>query len=813
MQLKNKALTITLGSWASLVTLIFLASHFFLKTEFYHLEQQFTRRGITRVTQYLQTEKDRLQNMAESWAHWDTSYQFVQQPSANFATTHLTTAVLKRYGVQAIFISDTSKQIIFQSTHNISPYYIEKLKSNLNSWASNRSFTGYSLINDHLYIISHATVLKSNKQGPVRGHLFIIKQIDNSFINQIRRISLSPTHIHSLETTAQSSKWHNIIQELSHKNENYIEQKSNQKITAYRLLKNMQHQAIALVAVTMPNDISQQGHKVIHYYLLAIVLLGLIFGVLVTWIIKHQIVERILSLSHQVIHIAMQRSYNQRIKIQGNDELQDMTENINGMLATIEKAQEQKVLERTQTLRDLNYQLQQEINIRKATERQLVDSEQQLRHLAHHDSLTDLPNRALFDEVLNKAIKKAARQQDELAILFIDLDRFKPINDAFGHYLGDEVLKVVGTRFQNTVRTTDTIARQGGDEFIILLESFNKDKDIYRVAEKLLQSLKQPMEIQQHEFIIGASVGVSIYPKDGTTMEELTRKADMAMYQAKCSGGSRIHFYTEQMNIAAHERMMLEETLRHAIDHHEFINYYQPKLSLKTGAIIGVESLLRHKKIDNSIVAAGQYIKLAEETGLISQISQHVLSQACADTLKWQQQGFSNITMAINISAIEFRNNDFVPQLLKTIHHYGLDINKIQLELTESALIYDINGAIEKLTELHEAGFNIIVDDFETGYSSLSYLKEFPVDGLKIDKSFVDGIPNDRWSIAIIKAIITLAHNLDLMVIAEGVENPDQLTFLSDQGCDAIQGFLVSQALSPETMLDFLIQHQQQAQQ
>ena len=837
MQLKNKALAITLTSWFSLLSIILILSHIYLKTEFYHLEQQFTRRGITRVHQFLESNGHNLQSIAESWAHWDTSYQMAKAPQtapltpsltrikgekANadkitarpkdpavvFGDQHLTTTVLQRYGFQGVLMFDNHEHVFFEKTDKLSPHYIQFLKENIPNWLKDHSMSGFIKINDQLFMLAQAQILNSNKQGPPLGHLVVIKRLTTNFIKQLNSITLSPTQINLLSQNHSTSNRYKIVQKLNQTSDNYFEQTDNQDVAAYSLIQDIYHQPIALAKVIMPQDISQQGYRAIYYYSLAIVLLGLLMGLLVTWIIKHHIVGRILKLSQQVIHIGIQRSYDQRVQIEGSDELNEVADNINEMLSTVEAAQEQRVQERTQSLRDLNHQLRQEINIRKKTEQQLVDSEEKLRHLAHHDSLTDLPNRALFDEVLNKAILNAERHQEELAILFVDLDRFKYINDAFGHYLGDEVLKIVGTRFKTALRTTDTIARQGGDEFIILLESFTKKEDIFRVAEKLQHSLQQPMNIQHREFVINASIGVSIYPDDGKTMEELTRKADMAMYRAKCAGGNGIHFYTEQMNVEAHERMMLEETLRHALVNHEFINYYQPKLCLRTGQIIGVEALLRHRKTDNSIVPAGSFIRLAEETGLINQISTYVLNQACKDTQIWHQQGFKDLTTAINVSAVEFRNNDFVPQLLQTVNKYGIDHSKIQVELTESALIYDIHGAREKLAELHNAGLKIIVDDFETGYSSLNYLKEFPVDGLKIDKSFVDGIPHDRWDVAIIKAIITLAHNLDLAITAEGVANQQQLSFLNVLGCDAIQGFFISEAIAAENIYEFLRQHQ-----
>ena len=769
MQLKNKVLSFTLAAWFGLFSIIFIASEVYLKTEFYHLEQQFTRRGITRIQTFFQDLQQNLQNITESWAHWDISYQFAQQPSTQFKQQHLNTRVLERYKLNYAFIFNRNKQLIFQNSYNGQPFHSNRIKNTLSNELHDHTRSGFIQIDQTLYLICQTPILSSQKTGPLQGYLVIVRKVNDLMLQQLNDVTLSPTQLHVLDDQASTPQWTQISTEINQKNDNYLERNKNNHVFAYTNLMDWHNQAIALAEISIPTTITQQGYKVIYYYLIMIALLGLCLGLVVAWLIKHQVIARILSLSQQVIQIGMKRNYKERIKVDGYDELKQTATCINDMLQTIEVAQEQRVQERTQSLRELNRQLRQEISIRKQTESQLLESKEKLRHLAHHDDLTDLPNRALFDEVLGNAITKAERHSEELAILFVDLDRFKHINDAFGHHLGDEVLKIVATRFQSTLRVSDTIARQGGDEFIILLESFAKHEDIYRVAEKFLQCLRQPMEIHNREFVISASIGVSIYPSDGHSIEELTRKADMAMYQAKYSGGSNIHFYTEQMNVEAHERVMLEATLRQAINNDEFIAYYQPKVSLKTGKVIGTEALLRHKEYENSVVPAAQFIKLAEETGLIDVISHKVLSQACLDTNAWAQAGFHDLITSVNVSAIEFRNNDFVPNFLKIIQKHQIDPQKIEVELTESALIYDIKGAINKLTELNKAGFKIIVDDFETGYSSLNYLKEFPVDGLKIDKSFVTGLPHNRWDIAIVKAILTLAHNLDLMVVAEGV--------------------------------------------
>lgn len=414
--------------------------------------------------------------------------------------------------------------------------------------------------------------------------------------------------------------------------------------------------------------------------------------------------------------------------------------------------------------------------------------------------MTALPNRVFFNEILNKAIGHAKRHSKVLAVLFIDLDRFKNINDALGHTTGDIVLKEMGNRFAGVLRAGDILARLGGDEYIILLNDIGHPKFAGPVAEKILNACGQPVKIDMHEFYITASIGICIFPNDGQSLEDLQRNADMAMYKSKRSGGGIYQYYTQEMNVAAHEHIQLEAALRKAIQNQEFILHYQPQLNLRDGTITRVEALIRWEHPELGIVSPAKFIPLAEETGLILPIGEWALREACRTCKKWQDEGYDPITVAVNISPKQFRHQDLAQVVSDVLKETGLEAKYLEIEITETAMMDNVENAINRLNAINNMGVRISIDDFGTGYTSISYLKQFPVSILKIDQHFIKGIPNNQNDVAITSAVIALGHNLGLEIVAEGVETAEQMQYLSDHHCDLIQGYFLSRPL-PESKI------------
>ncbi|NPU91672.1 MAG: EAL domain-containing protein [Gammaproteobacteria bacterium] len=416
-------------------------------------------------------------------------------------------------------------------------------------------------------------------------------------------------------------------------------------------------------------------------------------------------------------------------------------------------------------------------------------TKKKLDHLAYHDVLTELPNRTLLQDRLNQAIEVAHRQGSRLALMFLDLDRFKHINDSLGHAVGDQLLQAVARRLMACVRHSDTVSRLGGDEFVLLLFTIACLEDAAVTAEKVLESLTRPYLIDRRDLHISASIGISIYPDDGQDAETLIKNADIAMYCAKENGRNNYKLFEQGMNALAVQRQSIEANLHRALERQEFVLHYQPKINLHSGAIVGVEALIRWNHPQRGLVLPAQFISIAEECGLILPIGRWVLREACRQAQAWQQAGLPPITVAVNTSALEFGAKDFFENVRATLDETQLAPCYLELELTESVLMRDAESTNALLQALADLGVKLAVDDFGTGYSSLSYLRQFPVDTLKIDQSFVSQMSGNVDDATIVTAVISLGKNLQKQVIAEGVETAEQCAFLLAQQCDEGQGY------------------------
>jgi len=425
-------------------------------------------------------------------------------------------------------------------------------------------------------------------------------------------------------------------------------------------------------------------------------------------------------------------------------------------------------------------------------------SEERIHHLAHYDVVTGLKNRAAFHDQLAKSISHADRQGHKLALLYLDLDNFKLINDASGHPVGDMLLKHIANRIKLMIREEDTIARLGGDEFVILLVGINTIQDAAMVAEKVLLEMAKPVLLEHTEVVVTGSVGVSTFPMDARDADILLKNADVAMYRAKEKGRNNFQFYTAEMNAQAEERLQLESDMRKALERNEFVLHYQPQANLETGRIIGCEALVRWQHPERGLIPPNIFIPVAEESGLIRQLGEWVLYTACMQQKKWHQSDLYSIRMAVNISGRQFISQQLIFEIQKIITDTGIDPNKLELELTESTIMENVEENITVLQKLHDMGVQLSVDDFGTGYSSMAYLKRFPIDQLKIDQSFVRDIVTDADDAAIVNATTALGHNLHMHVIAEGVETLEQLQFLKNNGCDEIQGYYFSRPVTAD---------------
>lgn len=434
----------------------------------------------------------------------------------------------------------------------------------------------------------------------------------------------------------------------------------------------------------------------------------------------------------------------------------------------------------------------------------IKQSEEQLHHLAHHDPLTDLPNRLLLDARLKHALQHAHREGSHIAVLFLDLDHFKKINDTLGHRVGDLLLQVAAKRLLVSVREQDTVARLGGDEMAIVLENLDKAANAATIAQSILDNLSKPFELEGQKVMVSGSIGISIYPQDGQDVTALLKNADAAMYMSKSEGRNGYQFYSKELTEKALQSLALETQLHRALESDEFVLYYQPQVSLQSGRVVGMEALVRWQHPEMGLIPPERFIPLAEESGLIEPIGLWVLRTACAQGKVWQQESAAPLRVAVNISGRQFRRTGLVQEIRDILEETGLDPSYLEVELTESDTMGQAEQTVATLDALQKLGVTIAIDDFGTGYSSLSYLKRFPVDRLKIDRSFVRDIPNDKNDVELVKTIIALGRSLDLSVVAEGVETEEQRRFLISIGCDEMQGFLYSPPKPAEELAGFL---------
>lgn len=436
-------------------------------------------------------------------------------------------------------------------------------------------------------------------------------------------------------------------------------------------------------------------------------------------------------------------------------------------------------------------------------------TQEKLNHLAYHDALTDLPNQVLFKDRLKQAIAMSRRNDQMQAVLLLNLDRFKTINDSLGYTAGDRLLQSVAQRLTSCVRESDTVARFGGDEFAILLTHIPRAQDAANAARAIKETLDQAFLFDEQEVFVASSIGIVIYPHDGRDTAGLLKNAGAALDRAKNHGGNNYQFYTAGGTTRALKQLVLESNLRGGLERNEFVVQYQPQVDTRSFQLVGMEALVRWQHPSLGLLYPQEFVALAEDSGLIIQLGDWILRTACAQSMLWQDAGLAPMRLSVNFSARQFQQPTFISSVAEILKETNLDPRWLELELTESSVMKDPEQAIEKLHELKMMGIRVAIDDFGTGYSSLNYLKRFPIDTLKIDKSFVSDLCKDPHDTAIVRAIITLGHALDLTVVAEGVETQEQLQYLSSLDCDVVQGYLFSKSLTVSAFEELLVEHRQ----
>lgn len=559
------------------------------------------------------------------------------------------------------------------------------------------------------------------------------------------------------------------------------------------------NKAIIVSGLTCVLFIACISFVAIRHPLFNIAALTILFSILTLWLLRKMIIKPVEQLNQNVKKLTTDNTLTQPIDVKGNDELAEIAAHINQLMDYFKISNElfeKRLTLQSQELKNKNAELQQEISKRILTERKIISNRECLTQIAKYDHLTSLPNRVFFNELLNKSINHAKRYNKLLAILLIDIDSFKKVKNLLGDTNSDLVLKEIGKRFLNVLRKEDIIAKLEGDEFIVLLNDIGKTKFAGTVAAKILNICSQLFKIDTYDFSLTASIGICIFPNDGESLEDLLENADHALFKAKQRGGTTYQFHTQEMDVEAREYLQLESALRKAIHNNELALYYQPKFGLKKGNIIGVEALMRWEHPALGIISPAKFIPLSEDSGFILQLGEWALREACQTVKHWHDEGYQHMTVALKLSPKQFYHPDICKVLTRVIKSTSLNPKYLELEITEQTVMDKLDAAFNIFNQIKATGVQISIDHFGVGFTSIRYLKLFPLSAIKIDQSFIKGIPNNPNDIAITTAFISLAHHLGLEVVAEGIETAEQVQFLASENCDIVQGYFLSHPLS-----------------
>ena len=644
-----------------------------------------------------------------------------------------------------------------------------------------------------MILLSICPILTSAGEGPINGYIVLGANFTEKKIADIGEELSSEIKLTFLKDFEYDRKFFDLKDDKIQ-----IDAVSDQKIIGRAFLDDIDGKHLLLLSIEKNRDINNIGEAGIKATLWLLLGLFFLFAIIITVILDRGILLRFQELSNDIRKIGEGKDLSVRLKRQNiDDELTDVSNEINGMLGALERSQ--LFLSKSESaLKKSIEKLQDEVLEHQKTQ-------EQIKYIAYHDTLTGLPNRNLLNELLVHSITLAERNNKCMAVLFLDIDGFKMINDSKGHGMGDQILQEVAERLLKTLRKSDVIARHGGDEFIVIIEELDNCSGVELIANKIINCFQEPFHLENQDYFLTTSVGVAVYPADGQTPDMLIKNADIAMYKAKENGKNQYLFCTPVMKDVANETMELSTNLYRAIEKNELELYYQPQLSCHNNQIMGVEALIRWRHPVMGLISPAKFIPIAEKTGLILPIGEWVLRTACQQNKKWQEQGLPKIRMGVNLSLRQFHNNDLLNLVEAVLKETKLAPQYLELEITETIAMKEKSYIINTLNAFRQIGVSIAIDDFGTEYSSLSYLKHLPVDRLKVAMQFIRGIGIDHKDEALAKGIIVLAKSIGMNVIAEGVETKEQLEFLKNHNCDEIQGYYFFKPLAEAEMTKLLI--------
>ena len=784
--------------------MVYLILHTVMHDQINILEDKYIIENVERTKKEIFKEIEVLDTIVMDWAVWDNSYQFMIDKNPDYIKANLSEDTLNNLKVNIMLFIDNKGNLVHGEGYDLQKKesvpideallkYIKDHSLLQNNDVKYRKSGIITLNGKDLILLSICPILTSAGEGPINGYIVLGANFTEKKIADIGEELSSEIKLTFLKDFEYDRKFFDLKDDKIQ-----IDAVSDQKIIGRAFLDDIDGKHLLLLSIEKNRDINNIGEAGIKATLWLLLGLFFLFAIIITVILDRGILLRFQELSNDIRKIGEGKDLSVRLKRQNiDDELTDVSNEINGMLGALERSQ--LFLSKSESaLKKAIEKLQDEVLEHEKTQ-------EQIKYIAYHDTLTGLPNRNLLNELLVHSITLAERNNKCMAVLFLDIDGFKMINDSKGHGMGDQILQEVAERLLKTLRKSDVIARHGGDEFIVIIEELDNCSGVELIANKIINCFQEPFHLENQDYFLTTSVGVAVYPADGQTPDMLIKNADIAMYKAKENGKNQYLFCTPVMKDVANETMELSTNLYRAIEKNELELYYQPQLSCHNNQIMGVEALIRWRHPVMGLISPAKFIPIAEKTGLILPIGEWVLRTACQQNKKWQEQGLPKIRMGVNLSLRQFHNNDLLNLVESVLKETKLAPQYLELEITETIAMKEKSYIINTLNAFRQIGVSIAIDDFGTEYSSLSYLKHLPVDRLKVAMQFIRGIGIDHKDEALAKGIIVLAKSIGMNVIAEGVETKEQLEFLKNHNCDEIQGYYFFKPLAEAEMTKLLI--------
>lgn len=784
--------------------MVYLILHTVMQDKINILEDKYIIENVERTKKEIFKEIEVLDTIVMDWAVWDNSYQFMIDKNPEYIKANLSEDTLNNLKINIMLFIDNKGNLVHGEGYDLQKKesvpideallkYIKDHSLLQNNDVKYRKSGIVTLNGKDLILLSICPILTSAGEGPINGYIVLGANFTEKKIADIGEELSSEIKLTFLKDFEYDRKFFDLKDDKIQ-----IDAVSDQKIIGRAFLDDIDGKHLLLLSIEKNRDINNIGEAGIKATLWLLLGLFFLFAIIITVILDRGILLRFQELSNDIRKIGEGKDLSVRLKRQNiDDELTDVSNEINGMLGALERSQ--LFLSKSESaLKKSIEKLQDEVLEHEKTQ-------EQIKYIAYHDTLTGLPNRNLLNELLVHSITLAERNNKCMAVLFLDIDGFKMINDSKGHGMGDQILQEVAERLLKTLRKSDVIARHGGDEFIVIIEELDNCSGVELIANKIVNCFQEPFHLENQDYFLTTSVGVAVYPADGQTPDMLIKNADIAMYKAKENGKNQYLFCTPVMKDVANETMELSTNLYRAIEKNELELYYQPQLSCHNNQIMGVEALIRWRHPVMGLISPAKFIPIAEKTGLILPIGEWVLRTACQQNKKWQEQGLPKIRMGVNLSLRQFHNNDLLNLVEAVLKETKLAPQYLELEITETIAMKEKSYIINTLNAFRQIGVSIAIDDFGTEYSSLSYLKHLPVDRLKVAMQFIRGIGIDHKDEALAKGIIVLAKSIGMNVIAEGVETKEQLEFLKNHNCDEIQGYYFFKPLAEAEMTKLLI--------